>query len=318
MNLKITKFDELMRNLLTTANLEKSLSLIVRDITQEFEFQSLGIYTFDDQNDVHLQISRNLSHSFRKSRNFQPDAFFMKKLNLMQVFDLDQPDMIKFEYDYKHLIVTPLQFDNTLLGFMFIDKEDGHFDLDEMYKFEMFGGLVSLIIHIQNQKHTIEKLSQIDENTGLYTMKAFIERAQLIFTRSVRYGRNITLIILQISEYKKMIRTNGKDETKVYVNKIANILKTRLRSFEIIGYRYPDTFAVLLSETDKEQNMHIVRRLTQDILDISPSLKKDYFSWGISSSLQNCDCMETLLNNTETAAFEASRKEKHIVFTEEL
>ncbi len=318
MNLKITKFDELMRNLLTTANLEKSLSLIIRDITQEFEFQSLGIYTFDDQNDVHLQISRNLSHSFRKSRSFQPDAFFMKKLNLMQVFDLDQPDMIKFEYDYKHLIVTPLQFDNTLLGFMFIDKDDGHFDLDEMYKFEMFGGLVSLIIHIQNQKYKIEKLSQIDENTGLYTMKAFIERAQLIFSRSVRYGRSITLIILQISEYKKMIRTNGKDETKKVISKIANILKTRLRSFELIGYRYPDTFAVLLNETEKEHSMHIVRRLTQDILDISPTLKKSFFSWGISSGIENCDCMETLLNNTETAAFEASRKEKHIVFTDEL
>ena len=318
MSLKITKYDELLRNLLTTANLEKSLSLIVRDITQEFEFQSLGIYTFDEQNNVQLQISRNLSHSFRKSRSFQPDAYFMKKLNLMQVFDLDQPDMIKFEYDYKHLIVTPLQFDNNLLGFMFIDKIDGHFELDEMYKFEMFGALTSLIIHIKNQKHKIEMLSQIDENTGLYTMKAFLERAQLIFSRSVRYGRNITLIILQISEYKKLIRTNGKEETGKFISKIANILKTRLRSFEIIGYRYPDTFAVLLSETDREQNTHIVNRLTQDILDISPSLKKSYFSWGISSGLGNCDCMETLLNNTETAAFEASRKEKHIVFTEEI
>ncbi|MEA1971750.1 MAG: diguanylate cyclase [Candidatus Cloacimonadota bacterium] len=314
MNFKMTKFDELLQQLLVSKNFESSLSLIIRDIQLEFSFQSCGIFIKNKKNLYRLVISRNVSHHYSKKTAFSEDDKIVKSMKYLKLLERVEEDSFKFEHDYSHLLLSPLHFSNQLLGFMFIDKNENQFSDSDIIKFDMFSSLTSLILHIFEQDYEINHNIEIDKITRLLTAPAFYTHLQSYVSRTVRYGTYLSYVTLKINHYKELYRTFGKEEVQKCFEKISNLLKDSLRANEISTQKYPDTFAFILLENHPRNNPTVITRLQNEILGFSKIINKNNLCWGISMIDNETVEIDSLIHISESNALKATKeKESNVV-----
>ncbi|OQX70879.1 MAG: hypothetical protein B6D62_03300 [Candidatus Cloacimonas sp. 4484_275] len=308
MEFKLIKFDKLLNELKHNRPLEENLSKIIRDIEIEFDFQSLGIYLkIPSENVFRLKISRNISYTFTKTHIFSHNDELIKELHKFRLLDYKENKKFKFEKDYAHLLIMPIYFKKELLGFIFMDKKEGFFSDKEISKLRMFASIISLIIKIFVQQNEIEQLTENDEVTGLYTHRAFLARAEYLFSQVIRYHRDLTMVILKIDNYPNLIRLYGNEKTDTLMKKIADILKDDLRYTDIIGRIYTDTFAILMPESPPAKVISAIKRLNTHIMSL-PEMKHNKIGWGISGRHDKISDIQEFLHITEEAAFESTRK----------
>lgn len=307
MDFKLIKFDELLNELKHKQPLEENLSKIIRDIEDEFEFQSLGIFLKTSRNTFRLKISRNISHTYAKQKSFTYDDQLIRELNKFKLLDIQDKNKYKFEKDFIHLLIMPIYFKNDLLGFIFMDKMLAYFSEAESSKLRMFASIISLVIKIFVQQNEIEQLVELDEITEVYSHKSFMGRADYMLSQVNRYNRDLTMVILKIDNYSQIVRTIGKEKAEHLLKEIADILKNDLRSTDIIGKIYRDTFAVLMPESPATNVITAIQRLNKHISAL-PEMHGNNVGWGIAGKEEKLDNIEDFLKITEEAAFESTRK----------
>lgn len=315
MKFKLIQFDALLIQLLRCNSLEKSLSLIIRDMEIEFDFQSTGIFTLNrTRRKFTLRIGRNLSHQFRKTHEYSFDSPFISRLSQFGIVESSDPEVLKFECDHSHVVIVPLHFADDLLGFVFMDRLGGSFSRDDIIKLDMFASLISMVLHIFEQQHLIEQMTLRDSFTGLYNLGTFIEQGRHRLARARRYKRDMSLVVLKVANYDKVFRTIGNFETKKLMLDIADILKQDLRAMEIAGLLYPDTFGFVLEDTLPDNNPLVIHRIEEKIRRLSEYFTSSSLAWGICVTDEETRDFEVMLKHAQAASFDAIRNaESNIV-----
>ncbi|MBN1326678.1 MAG: sensor domain-containing diguanylate cyclase [Candidatus Cloacimonetes bacterium] len=306
----LSRFEKTLTDLLKDNNLEENLSKIIRNMEKEFDFQSLGIFLKNFKTNIYrLKISRNLSHSFEKNTVFHECDKLISHLKPLKLLDYypSTSDVPMFEKSFSHLLVVPLHNNRELLGFIFIDRESGNFDQEEISKLNIFSVLISLGFSLVNNRHDIEQLIDRDELTQLYNHRSFMDRTEKVLSQAKRYKRDLTLLILKLDNFENVIRTIGKDNTDDLIKSIALILEKNLRDTDIIGRIYKDTFAVAMPETHENVSMIAIFRLDEKILEL-PLMNNYKIGWGVVESNESVLDLSDLINKATEAAFESCRK----------
>ncbi len=309
----LTDFENMLNELKEKKYLEENLSKIVRNIKNEIEFQSLGIFLkILKSNNFRLKISRNISHAFKKNAILSDDEPLIKELSRFKILKINPGGKYKFEKDFVHLLIVPLYNNKVLLGFIFIDRLSSKFTESEIVKFSIYSSILSLGVSLANQRDEIEHLVKIDEITRLYNYKSFYEYASFLLSLMNRYKRDLTMAVFKINDFEDILRTFGKDIINETGREIGLILKNNLHESDISGKIFKDTFAIAMPETSVENCVKVVKRINYLIKDI-PHLKNLKIGWGISHNKDFSKSVEELLNFAEQAAFESIReREKNI------
>ncbi|MCD6423093.1 MAG: GGDEF domain-containing protein [Elusimicrobia bacterium] len=108
--------------------------------------------------------------------------------------------------------------------------------------------VATIISHTKTLHKTIQ-LSNIDGLTGLYNHRFFHERMEKELYRAQQYDLNLSLIILDIDDFKKFNDTYGHLAGDQQLRAIAKILKFILRETDFIARYGGEEFAVILPET---------------------------------------------------------------------
>ena len=313
MPFKLVKFDELMHDLIEYPNLEESISKIIRDMELEFEYNSLGVFLKDDTGKrFRFKIGRNISHTFMKNTIFGYDDFLLQKMvKQKKQLEFKENDKVKFEQDYKHLIIQPLFFKNEIMGFIFIDKLESLFDVSDKIKMDMFGSLISMIIKIANQEDKLERLRKIDPLTKLYNQRFFLEKSEELINQMRRYSRDLTVAMLKIDKFNDLVRRIGSNKTKKMMIQLADVLKNNVRNTEILGKISHDTIISVFPETSIGEAKVVAERLNEQISDIE-SKNECVIRWGIAQLHDGVKNIENLIKLAEEATYEASRKDLKI------
>ncbi len=308
MTFKLLKFDALLNELLQKRPLEENLSKIIRDIEDEFEFLTLGIFLKVPKSETYrLKIGRNLSHNFAKNTIFTESNPIIKELMNFKLIDIHHPGKYKFEKNYSHLLVIPLNYKEHLLGFFFIDKKNGVFESEEMTKVCTYASIISIVVQIFRQNEEIEQHSGLYEIARVYSYKPFLNRAEIIFSMMARYKRELSAAVMKIDNFENIIRTIGEHETTDLMKKIAYIIKNDLRETDLIGKLHNDTFGILMPETSEKNCLNTINRVNVKIMDL-PIIKVCKIRWGIVFKNDNIKKIDQLLKFAEKAAFDSTRK----------
>ena len=315
MDFKLIKFDNLLHELKHKQPLEENLSKIIRDIESEFSFQSLGVFLKAPKSDIfRLKISRNISYTYGKNTTYSSQDTLIKELSKLEILQYKSPQKFKFEKDFTHLLILPIYFKESILGFLFIDKMDSTFTDTDISKIRMFSSIITLVIKIFRQQHEIELLTEMDEILQIYSHKTFIGKADYLLSHVNRDNRNLTIIVLNIVNFQESVRIDGIDKTNEQLKQITEMLKRKLRDTDIIGRIYRDRIAILMPETSLDSTIKAVERLNEELPDIY-SKGKLKVAWGIAPNNESIKNIEELLRYAEEAAFESTRKtEKITVF----
>ncbi len=92
--------------------------------------------------------------------------------------------------------------------------------------------------------------SKEDFLTKLYNKRALDEFMNVKEAEFERYGRNFSIIMLDIDFFKKVNDTFGHDAGDAVLGALASILKKEARSVDIVGRFGGEEFMAILSETD--------------------------------------------------------------------
>ncbi len=108
-------------------------------------------------------------------------------------------------------------------------------------------------------------LSSIDGLTELYNYRYFHQHLQMELEREKRYNRSLSLIMLDIDDFKNYNDQYGHPVGDLVLKNLASILKTATRGCDVICRHGGEEFAVILPETDKKEAAIVCERIRQSV-----------------------------------------------------
>ncbi len=152
--------------------------------------------------------------------------------------------------------------------------------------------LARLGLHLSNRKRirelverseTYERMSFVDEKTGLFNWRYFNQRLKEEFARSQRHHAPLSLLILDLDDFKSINESYDYQYGDFVLHSVAERLMAAVREIDIPGRFGGDEFVVLLPETTGPDAERLGERL-QHIYD-GTVLEKDGRSVRITVSI---------------------------------
>ena len=125
-------------------------------------------------------------------------------------------------------------------------------------------GRILLLSDTTDHMHLVAKLHElatIDDLTGAFIRRHFLELGRREMVRAHRYGRPISLLIIDIDHFKTINDTWGHEAGDAVLRAICRAFRAALRSVDLLCRHGGEEFAVLLPETPPEQARAVADRL---------------------------------------------------------
>jgi diguanylate cyclase (GGDEF)-like protein len=123
---------------------------------------------------------------------------------------------------------------------------------------------ISYAIIVGRLKEVLDRekaIARIDNLTGLANSKAFIDALSGEIDRSMRYQRVISLIYMDVDNFKTVNDSHGHNVGDKALKETAKVLKYVFRASDTAARMGGDEFAVLLPETDNVSAMIAAEKL---------------------------------------------------------
>ncbi len=175
----------------------------------------------------------------------------------------------KFEALYGKLdsieadLILPLFFKDNLIGFLtFGPNEDNRpylqSDIDIL---QTLGSQTA--IAIENARLYLEAIT--DGLTGLYHHKYFVMRLKEEIQRAQRYGRNLSLLLVDVDHFKSINDVCGHLAGDKVLVGVADYIKKSHRSSDVVARYGGEEFAIILPDTDRQGALNSAKRLREQI-----------------------------------------------------
>jgi diguanylate cyclase (GGDEF)-like protein len=124
-------------------------------------------------------------------------------------------------------------------------------------------------LHIRIQKvlehaHT-RRLASTDGLTDLYNHRTFQERLAQEVDRANRYARPLSLVMIDVDDFKIYNDTYGHPQGDMVLRELARLLREVSRTSDIVARYGGEEFALILPETDRVSAQKIGRRLREQV-----------------------------------------------------
>ncbi|MGE4296501.1 MAG: GGDEF domain-containing protein [Desulfovibrionaceae bacterium] len=154
----------------------------------------------------------------------------------------------------------------------------------------------------------LERLSETDKLTGLYNRMKLDEIAKEEMTRAVRYGRPLSMVLIDIDKFKTINDTFGHQVGDDALVHFAQILKTQCRAADTIGRWGGEEFIVFSPETDLHGARQLTEKLRQHIENYEfPTAGKITASFGVAEFKKD-EAGQGLFRRADLALYKAKAR----------
>jgi len=154
-------------------------------------------------------------------------------------------------------------------------------------------------------------LASTDGLTSLYNRRQFDVLARAEWARFQRYGRPLSLLILDIDKFKSINDRFGHDAGDLVLKAVADICKLTKRQPDVLARIGGEEFALLLPETDEAAAEIVAERFRNAIADHSGILAAEKIrvtvSIGVAGAALAMSSFEVMLKRADEALYEAKR-----------
>ncbi len=280
------KLNTQLLELYTLYNISRSLSLSM-DIDQLFETsikvigESLNLdeyclmLTDDESGQLVMRASHGMdSKSVSKIRLDMGEGIAGKVAqngSALMIKDISKESEF-FYYPGSNLskgcfLGVPLKFrDGKTMGVLNAHKpEPGQFFESDQRLFAAVAEHVA--VAIENAlvfKKTVE-LSNRDELTGLYNRRYFFEYFEKEVERAIRYGRALSLLMIDIDHFKNYNDSQGHIAGDALLKYLAEVMEINLRKADVLARYGGEEFLAILPETEKHDALIAGEKLREAI-----------------------------------------------------
>jgi diguanylate cyclase (GGDEF)-like protein len=165
--------------------------------------------------------------------------------------------------------------------------------------------------HEQLLLEEIVTLGATDGLTGCVVHRVFHDRLGEEIDRSHRYGQPLSLILVDVDDFKSVNDTYGHLVGDNTLAAVGTALRNHVRSVDLVGRVGGDEFAVLLPNTLPQDAVELARRIRHDlpgVLDCPVTL-----SFGVSRLDQAAVTSEQMLDDADLALYQVKRSGRDAV-----
>jgi diguanylate cyclase (GGDEF)-like protein len=193
-------------------------------------------------------------------------------------------------------------------------RRAGGFAAKEIELLRKIAGQIGQVIDtITVYQHTRD-LSFTDELTKVFNRRYFNQRFEREMQRAQRYGRALSLIMLDIDHFKTFNDSHGHLWGDAVLKQVAQILDESLRKADILARFGGEEFVILLPEINKEHGRQVAEKLRRAIertdfpKAATQPLGRLTVSLGLAAFPEDAQEAEALLDHADQALYLAKSR----------
>ncbi len=306
------KFHEIEISILTILNFQDFIEELLSEISSKFSVPHTWISIIEESSIADYLKNIKNSKLLETSTAFLPKEKFSKvtknKLKpLLANQDIDGFEALipeKAEYNIGSIAIAPITLDGEIVGsFNQADENPARFKPGiDTTLLDQLALKVSLCLSNVTAHEQLKYLAFHDPLTGLLNrgvMERVLERE---FQRSKRYHIDLSVIFLDLDDFKSINDTYGHDNGDMALCHTANCLNSLKRDSDVVARFAGDEFVVILPSTNKTQAESYINRVKEKLAKEPLSANYEQFhvklSYGISSVFENGNETSAILLKT--------------------
>jgi diguanylate cyclase (GGDEF)-like protein len=180
--------------------------------------------------------------------------------------------------------------------------------LNEAVRLSVFLLVVVLVDRLSSALDRESALARVDPLTRLPNRRDFEERGNAEIVRARRYGRPLTLISLDLDNFKSVNDREGHEAGDRLLRTIAETLGENIRTMDVAARIGGDEFVVLLPETGHEAGGEIAAKLQQRLTEAMRSHGWPVTgSFGVATFAAPSESIHELLRRTDLLLYDAKQ-----------
>jgi diguanylate cyclase (GGDEF)-like protein len=183
-----------------------------------------------------------------------------------------------------------------------------------MLRLANFIVVVVLVTRLKRELNLQKHLAYTDAITGLANSRSFFESLETEIAQAARYGRMITVMYIDLDNFKVVNDLFGHSAGDQALCQVANTLHGSLRKTDYIARIGGDEFAVVLPETGLEAAVHVSKKIQEQLT--SEMEKQDWsitFSMGVVYAAKGSSITspESILHQADNLMYIAKKNGKN-------
>ncbi len=177
---------------------------------------------------------------------------------------------------------------------------------------------VRLAIRLDQTLKHISELAITDSLTGIHNRRYFMDRVEDEFTKAVRYGLAVSLIMLDVDYFKRINDVYGHACGDIVLRAIAKTCRDSLRSFDVLARYGGEEFVILLLLSDKQTASFVAERIRSRVAALELScVDGEIFhvtvSLGVATRSEKISSIDNWLKFADMAMYRAKESGRNQV-----
>lgn len=163
---------------------------------------------------------------------------------------------------WRSMVVVPLRAAGKMVGTLGTGNvTPRRFSPEEVALLHAIANQLGVAIVNARLHAEMQRLSQIDPLTGLYNRRGLDERMQVEILRAKRYRHPLSVVMIDIDQFKSYNDAYGHLEGDIILKQVAELLRNHVRETDVVARYGGEEFLLLLPETTAAAAQEVAEKI---------------------------------------------------------
>ena len=154
------------------------------------------------------------------------------------------------------------------------------------------------------------RLATTDQLTGVLNRQAVLAELEREIARAARYGHQLSVVMVDLDHFKRLNDSHGHAAGDLMLRETADVLRTNLRTVDVVGRYGGEEFLLVLPETDVDAAASLAEKLRRLVGRHAVEMEDGYratatLSAGVAGGFGGHLDLESLVRDADNAMYSA-------------